>query len=78
MNEAFAYVVLRFMTVLELDRLKFNVNGDATAGDHPLGASGAMILGAVPNEFEGSSLSTALVTVRADNRLGTATIIECN
>ena len=75
-NEAFASVVMRFMRALELDPEKVNVNGGAIALGHPLGATGAMILGTVLDELERRDLNTALVTLCAGNGLGTATIIE--
>lgn len=75
-NEAFASVVMRYMRELNLDPDKVNVNGGAIAMGHPLGATGAMILGTVLDELERRDLSTALVTLCAGNGLGTATIIE--
>jgi acetyl-CoA C-acetyltransferase len=75
-NEAFAAVPMRFMQVLGVDHAKVNVNGGAIALGHPLGASGAMILGTVLDELERRNLNTALVTLCAGNGLGTATIIE--
>jgi acetyl-CoA C-acetyltransferase len=75
-NEAFASVVLRYMRVLGLDSERVNVNGGAIAMGHPLGASGAMILGIVLDELERRGLSTAIVTLCAGNGLGTATLIE--
>jgi len=75
-NEAFSSVVLRFMRALELDPARVNVNGGAIAMGHPLGATGAMILGTVLDELERRDLNTALVTLCAGNGLGTATIIE--
>jgi acetyl-CoA C-acetyltransferase len=75
-NEAFASVVLRFMRALDLDPARVNVNGGAIAMGHPLGATGAMILGTVLDELERSDSNTALVTLCAGNGLGTATIIE--
>jgi acetyl-CoA C-acetyltransferase len=75
-NEAFASVVLRFMRRLELDPETVNVAGGAIALGHPLGATGAMILGTVLDELERRDLNTALVTLCAGNGLGTATIIE--
>jgi acetyl-CoA C-acetyltransferase len=75
-NEAFASVVLRFMRALDLDPAIVNVNGGAIAMGHPLGATGAMILGTVLDELERRDLNTALVTLCAGNGLGTATIIE--
>ena len=75
-NEAFASVVLRFMRKLHLDPEQVNVAGGAIALGHPLGATGAMILGTVLDELERRDLNTALVTLCAGNGLGTATIIE--
>lgn len=75
-NEAFAAVVLRYIRALDLDPAKVNVNGGAIALGHPLGATGAIILGTVLDELERRGLSTALVTLCAGNGLGTATIIE--
>ncbi|WP_349261120.1 acetyl-CoA C-acetyltransferase [Povalibacter sp.] len=75
-NEAFAAVVLRYMRVLDLDPGKVNVNGGAIAMGHPLGATGAIILGIALDELERRGLGTALITLCAGNGLGTATIIE--
>ena len=75
-NEAFASVVLRYMRALELDPDTVNVNGGAIAMGHPLGATGAMILGTVLDELERRDASTAVVTVCAGNGLGTATLVE--
>ncbi|MBY8825639.1 acetyl-CoA C-acetyltransferase [Sphingomonas colocasiae] len=75
-NEAFASVVLRYMAALDLDPARVNVAGGAIALGHPLGATGAMILGTVLRELERRDLSTALITLCAGNGLGTATIIE--
>jgi acetyl-CoA C-acetyltransferase len=75
-NEAFASVVLRYMKYLDLDPKKVNVAGGAIALGHPLGASGAIILGTVLDELERRDLNCALVTLCAGNGLGTATIIE--
>jgi acetyl-CoA C-acetyltransferase len=75
-NEAFASVVLRYCQALGLDRDKVNVNGGAIAMGHPLGATGAMILGTVLDELERRDLSTALVTLCIGAGMGTATIIE--
>jgi acetyl-CoA C-acetyltransferase len=75
-NEAFASVVLRYMQALDLDSAKVNVNGGAIAMGHPLGATGAMILGTVLDELERRELSTALVTLCIGAGMGTATIIE--
>ena len=75
-NEAFASVVLRFMQRFDLPHEKVNVNGGAIAMGHPLGATGAMILGTVLDELERRNLSTALVTLCVGAGMGTATIIE--
>jgi acetyl-CoA C-acetyltransferase len=75
-NEAFASVVLRFMQAMEVDPAKVNVNGGAIAMGHPLGATGAMILGTVLDELERRDLATALVTLCIGAGMGTATIIE--
>lgn len=76
LNEAFASVVLRFMKKLDIPHEKVNVNGGAIAMGHPLGATGAMILGTVLDELERRDLSTALVTLCVGAGMGTATIIE--
>jgi acetyl-CoA C-acetyltransferase len=76
LNEAFASVVLRFMQALNVSHDKINVNGGAIAMGHPLGATGAMILGTVLDELERRNLSTALVTLCVGAGMGTATIIE--
>ena len=76
LNEAFASVVLRYMQAFDLDHAKINVNGGAIAMGHPLGATGAMILGTVLDELERRDLSTALVTLCIGAGMGTATIIE--
>nr|WP_313978285.1 hypothetical protein [Iodidimonas nitroreducens] len=76
LNEAFAAVVLRFMEALDVDHSKMNVNGGAIAMGHPLGATGAMILGTMVDELERSGKSTALVTLCIGAGMGTATIIE--
>ena len=76
LNEAFASVVLRYMQALDIDHAKMNVNGGAIAMGHPLGATGAMILGTVLDELERSNKQTALVTLCIGIGMGTATIIE--
>ena len=76
MNEAFAAVVLRFMETLDIDHSKVNVNGGAIAMGHPLGATGAMIMGTILDELERKNLSTGLVTLCVGAGMGTATIIE--
>jgi len=75
-NEAFASVVLRSMQKFNLDHDSVNVNGGAIAMGHPLGATGAMILGMAVDELERSGKSTALVTLCVAGGMGAATIIE--
>lgn len=75
-NEAFAAVVLRFMEALSVDHADINVNGGAIAMGHPLGATGAMILGTALDELERSRKSTALVGLCVGGGMGIATIIE--
>jgi acetyl-CoA C-acetyltransferase len=75
-NEAFAAVVLRYLQAFNLDPAKVNVNGGAIAMGHPLGATGAMILGTAIDELERRNLNTALVTLCIGAGMGTATIIE--
>ena len=76
LNEAFASVVLRYMQHFDISHDKMNVNGGAIAMGHPLGATGAMILGTVLDELERRDLNTALVTLCIGAGMGTATIIE--
>ncbi|HWE76925.1 MAG TPA: acetyl-CoA C-acetyltransferase [Pseudolabrys sp.] len=76
LNEAFASVVLRYMQALDIPHDKINVNGGAIAMGHPLGATGAMILGTVLDELERTGKQTALVTLCIGAGMGTATIIE--
>ncbi len=76
LNEAFASVVLLFMRKLDVPHDRINVNGGAIAMGHPLGATGAMILGTVLDELERRDLSTALVNLCVGAGMGTATIIE--
>jgi acetyl-CoA C-acetyltransferase len=75
-NEAFAAVVLRFLQAFEVDPEKLNVNGGAIAMGHPLGATGAMLLGTALDELERTGKTTALVTLCIGAGMGTATIIE--
>jgi acetyl-CoA C-acetyltransferase len=75
-NEAFASVVLRFLQAFNVDPEKVNVNGGAIAMGHPLGATGAMILGTALDELERAGKSTALITLCIGGGMGTATIIE--
>ena len=76
LNEAFAAVVLRFMEALSVPHDKINVNGGAIAMGHPLGATGAMILGTLLDEMERLGLGTGLATLCVGAGMGTATIIE--
>lgn len=76
LNEAFTSVVMLYMKQLNIPHDKINVNGGAIAMGHPLGATGAMILGTVLDELERRDLSTALVTLCIGAGMGTATIIE--
>ncbi len=76
LNEAFSSVVLRFMDVLNVPHDKINVNGGAIAMGHPLGATGAMVLGTLLDEMERRSASTGLVTLCIGAGMGTATILE--
>ncbi|MBV9052891.1 MAG: acetyl-CoA C-acetyltransferase [Hyphomicrobiales bacterium] len=76
LNEAFASVVLRYSQAFDIDPEKLNVNGGAIAMGHPLGATGAMILGTVLDELERTGKETALVTLCIGAGMGTATIIE--
>ncbi len=75
-NEAFAAVVLRYLQAFEIDSSNVNVNGGAIAMGHPLGATGAMILGTLIDELERRDLSTGLVTLCIGAGMGTATIVE--
>ncbi len=76
LNEAFAAVVLRMMQHFNIPHDKMNVNGGAIAMGHPLGATGAMILGTMVDELERSDKETALVTLCIGAGMGTATVIE--
>jgi acetyl-CoA C-acetyltransferase len=76
LNEAFAAVVLRYCQAFGISPDIINVNGGAIALGHPLGATGAMILGTVLDELERRDLNTALVTLCIGAGMGTATIIE--
>ncbi len=75
-NEAFAAVVLRFLQAFAADPAKVNVNGGAIALGHPLGATGAMLVGTALDELERSGNAIALVTLCIGAGMGTATIIE--
>jgi acetyl-CoA C-acetyltransferase len=76
LNEAFAAVVLRWVQALDLDMDKVNVNGGAIAMGHPIGATGAMILGTMVDELERADKERALVTLCIGAGMGTATVIE--
>jgi acetyl-CoA C-acetyltransferase len=75
-NEAFASVVLRFFADTGADPDKVNVNGGAIALGHPIGATGAMLIGTLVDELERRDLSTGLVAMCTGGGMGTATIIE--
>jgi acetyl-CoA C-acetyltransferase len=75
-NEAFASVVLRYMQAFDLDPAKVNPNGGAIAMGHPLGATGAIILGTALDELERSQKTRALITLCIGAGMGTATVIE--
>lgn len=75
-NEAFASVVMNFVDDMKLDMSKVNVNGGAIALGHPLGATGAMLIGTVLDELERRNLHTGLVTLCVGGGMGIATIIE--
>ncbi|MEM9168871.1 MAG: acetyl-CoA C-acetyltransferase [Pseudomonadota bacterium] len=76
LNEAFASVVLRYMDQLDIDHDKINVNGGAIAMGHPLGATGAMILGTLIDELERRDLQTGLATLCIGSGMGIATVVE--
>ncbi|WP_102222857.1 acetyl-CoA C-acetyltransferase [Acidimangrovimonas sediminis] len=75
-NEAFAAVVLRFQQAFEADMDKVNVNGGAIAMGHPLGATGAIILGTLLDELERTDKEVGLATLCIGSGMGAATIIE--
>jgi acetyl-CoA C-acetyltransferase len=76
LNEAFASVVLRFMQVLDIPHDRMNVNGGAIAMGHPLGATGAMLVGTLLDEMERRDLETGMVLLCVGAGMGTATILE--
>jgi acetyl-CoA C-acetyltransferase len=76
MNEAFAAVVLRFMKDMDVPAEKVNVNGGAIAMGHPLGATGAMLVGTVLDELERRDQRYGLVTLCVGGGMGIATVIE--
>ena len=75
-NEAFAAVVLRFMQAFDVPDSKVNVNGGAIAMGHPLGATGAMIIGTLLDEMERTGQGVGLATLCVASGMGAATIIE--
>ena len=75
-NEAFSSVVLRFMQAFDVDHDRVNVNGGAIAMGHPLGATGAIILGTLLDELERTGKGTGLATLCVASGMGAATIIE--
>ncbi|MGR3375641.1 acetyl-CoA C-acetyltransferase [Salipiger abyssi] len=75
-NEAFSAVVLRFMQAFGVEESRVNVNGGAIAMGHPLGATGAILLGTLLDELERSGKSTGLATLCVASGMGVATIIE--
>jgi acetyl-CoA C-acetyltransferase len=75
-NEAFASVVLRFMQAFDVDASVVNVNGGSIAMGHPLGATGAMIIGTLLDELERTGKGTGLATLCIASGMGAATIIE--
>ncbi len=75
-NEAFSSVVLRFMQAFDVDHGKLNVNGGAIAMGHPLGASGAIIIGILLDEMERQDKETGLATLCVASGMGAATILE--
>ena len=75
-NEAFASVVLRFMQAFDADPDKVNVNGGGIAMGHPLGATGAMIIGILLDELERQDKEVGLATLCVASGMGAATVIE--
>jgi len=75
-NEAFASVVLRFFRDTGADPAKVNVNGGAIALGHPIGATGAMLIGTLVDELERQNKTTGLVAMCTGGGMGTATIVE--
>ena len=75
-NEAFASVVLRFMQAFDVDPGVVNVNGGSIAMGHPLGATGAIIIGTLLDEMERADKETGLATLCIASGMGAATILE--
>ena len=76
MNEAFAAVVMRFMRDMDVPRESVNVNGGAIAMGHPLGATGAMILGTLIDELERRDQKYGVATLCVGGGMGIATVVE--
>ena len=76
MNEAFASAVLRLQRDINVPDEKLNVNGGAIALGHPLGATGAMILGTIVDELERTNKATGLATLCVGGGMGVTTIVE--
>jgi acetyl-CoA C-acetyltransferase len=76
MNEAFAAVAMRYMRDMDIPHEKVNVNGGAIAMGHPLGATGAMILGTLIDELERRDLRYGLATLCVGGGMGIATVVE--
>ena len=76
MNEAFASVVLRFQQAFDVDPALVNVNGGSIAMGHPLGATGAIIIGTLLDELERQDKELGLATLCIASGMGAATIIE--
>ena len=75
-NEAFAVVPMKFMRDLDIDHGKMNVNGGALALGHPIGATGAMLIGTIIDELERQDLTTGLVTMCAAGGMAPGVIVE--
>ena len=75
-NEAFAAVVMRFMREMQVPHDKVNVNGGAIAMGHPLGATGAMILGTLIDELQRRKLRYGVATLCVGGGMGIATVVE--
>jgi acetyl-CoA C-acetyltransferase len=75
-NEAFAAVPLQYMQAMNISQDRVNVNGGAIAMGHPLGATGAMLIGTIIDELERQNKQTGLVTLCIGGGMGIATIVE--
>ena len=76
LNEAFASVVLRFMQAFQVDPARVNVNGGAMAMGHPLGATGAILIGTLLDELERQDKQVGYATLCVASGMGAGTIIE--